>query len=68
MSRSTLLPLSPAQLRLNTTGLDSSPGQGSLHQLLSGSDPKVAGLGVDGELERDSSTISRKVDAGIFKT
>lgn len=68
MSRSMLPPLSPAQPRLNTTGLDSSPEQGSPHQLLSGSDPKVAGLGVDGEFERDSSTISRKVDAGIFKT
>lgn len=57
MSRSMLPPLSPAQPRLNTTGLDSSPEQGSPHQLLSGSDPKVAGLGVDGEFERDSNYL-----------
>lgn len=68
MSHSMLLSRSPAQPRLNTTGLDSSPEQGSLHQILNGSDPKVAGLGVDGEFERDSSAISRKIDVGIFKT
>ena len=57
----------PAQPRLSSIRLDLSPGQASLHGLLGSLAPKVAGLQIDGESEREPSTVLDKAGRGISK-